>query len=130
MTIKINGTSIGDLKSYDLSCTNHVADPETPQATPIPAYRAGRASDKITIGVTGVPAATFFSTLSTIKGYVDDEEVVYLEDTTFNIYDGAKACWIVLNEVTGSITDGKSLGEISLVGTVTTDHTDSSYTPS
>lgn len=129
MTIKINGTSIGELKSYDLTCSNYVCDPETPQKTPIPAYRAGRASDKITIGVTGVAPATFFSTLSSIKGYVDDEEAVYLEDTVYNIYDGAKNTWIVLTEVTGSITDGKSLGEISFTGTVTTDHTDSTYTP-
>jgi hypothetical protein len=129
LTISINGTSIGDLKSYDLTCPNYVAEPETPQATPIPAYRAGRANDKLTIGITGVLATTFFSTMATLKGYVDDEEAVYLADSTFNIYDGAKATWIVLNEVRGSITDGKSLGEITLTGTVTTDSTDSTYTP-
>jgi hypothetical protein len=128
VTLYLNGTSLGDLVSFDETNSNYVCEPESPQATPIPAYKAGRGHEQFTIGVQKLPAASFFALKTTLKGILDTEDVVYLRDSTFQLYNGSTGVWVVISEVRSSISQG-SLGEISFTCTVTTDHDDSEYTP-
>jgi hypothetical protein len=129
MTLYINGNSVGEITEYSETISSYVAQPETPGDTPIPAYKTGRGHDIVEMTVLPTSKATFFSLKATIKGYVDDEDVLYFSDTVYNLYDGASGFWGVIQSFESSL-NAKNIGSFDLEIIVTTDHTDSSYTPS